>query len=159
MKFMVGKTGVWLWLTMATAAAAFSAGQDVDLSEKGERLMNGSCTACHDIRTIQTAAHDEEGWTKIVHAMIEKGAKVNKDDIPLLVGYLVDTQGPLPEGPGKSIVLQKCTMCHTLSRVRRHYTTPEGWADTLSAMFNEGLSLTDEEFATVLRYLARNFRQ
>jgi cytochrome c5 len=159
MKFMAGKTGLWLLVTIATAAVAFATGQDIDPAEKAERIMNGNCTSCHDIRKIQTQAHDEEGWTKIVNDMIEKGAKVNKEDIPLLVAYLADTQGPLPEGPGKSIVLEKCTMCHTLNRVRHHFTTPEGWADTLSAMFNEGLSLTDEEFATVLRYLARNFRQ
>lgn len=159
MKFVLGKTGTWLWVTIATAAVAFSAVQDPAPAEKAERIMNGSCASCHDIRKIQMQAHDEEGWTKIVNAMIEKGAKVNKEDIPLLVEYLVETQGPLPDGPGKSIVLEKCTMCHTLNRVRHHFTTPEGWADTLSAMFNEGLSLSDEEFATVLRYLARNFRQ
>jgi cytochrome c5 len=159
MKFMVGRTALWAWFTMVTAAVAFSAAQEIDRAEKGERVMNANCTACHDIRKIQTAAHDEEGWKKIVADMIDKGAKVEKEDVPLLVEYLVETQGPLPEGPGKSIVLEKCTMCHTLNRVRRHYTTPEGWADTLNAMFNEGLSLTDEEFAAVLRYLARNFRQ
>jgi mono/diheme cytochrome c family protein len=150
---------MWLWITLATGAAAFSAAQDVSMVERGERIMNGNCTSCHDIRTIQTQAHDEEGWTKIVTSMIDMGAMLSKQEIPILVEYLVDTQGPLPDGPGKSIVLEKCTRCHTLNRVRHHFTTPEGWADTLSAMFNEGLSLSDEEFAAVLRYLARNFRQ
>ena len=32
---------------------------------------------------------------------------------------------------------------------------PEDWADTLSSMENEGLMLSEEEFATVLKYLAR----
>jgi hypothetical protein len=91
--------------------------------------------------------------------MVERGAPVDKEDIPLMVSYLVENFGPLPEGDGKQIVLNKCTVCHDLKRVRRHFATPEDWAETLGAMENEGLIITSEEFASVLRYLARNFRQ
>ena len=158
MKQIFGKT-VWAAFTIFAAAAALAMGQPAQESEKGEKIVNGSCTSCHDIRKIQTQALDQAGWSKIVQSMMDKGAKVEKDDVPTLVQYLTEKQGPLPDGPGKEIVLNKCTVCHELSRVRRHLGTPEDWADTLSAMFNEGLVLSDEEFATVLRYLARNFRQ
>src|SRR5262249_42904526 len=120
---------------------------------------NTTCTACHDLRKIQTQAHDADEWTTIVNTMVEKGAKVEKDDIPLLVTYLEDSFGPLPDGPGKEIVLNKCTVCHDLKRVRQHFASPEDWADTLNSMENEGLMLSEEEFVTVLKYLARNFRQ
>ncbi len=150
---------VWVLVTVCTAALALAWGQPAQNSEKGEKLLNANCTTCHELRKIQTQALDEEGWNKIVKAMIEKGAKVNKDDVPVLVEFLVDRYGPLPDGPGKDIVLNKCTVCHDLTRVRQHFGSPEDWADTLSAMLNEGLMLSDEEFASVLRYLARNFRQ
>jgi len=156
MKF-AGKAGLWLGATIALAALTFAGGQDEALS-KGEKILNASCITCHDLRKVQTQALDAEGWTKIVNAMVEKGAKVQKGDIPMLVRFLEDNYGPLPEGPGKAIVLEKCTVCHDLSRVRQHLATPEEWADTLGAMENEGLMLNDEEFATVLKYLARNFR-
>ncbi len=148
----------WAWLTICSAAAAFSMGNVQD-AERGERIMNASCTTCHDLRPIQTQALDEEGWTKVVNAMIGKGAEVQKADIPVVVEYLVAYHGPLPDGPGKEIMLNKCTVCHDLKRVRQHLATPEEWADTLNAMINEGLMLSDEEFAAVLRYLAKNFRQ
>jgi hypothetical protein len=50
-------------------------------------------------------------------------------------------------------------MCHDLKRVRQHFATPEDWADTLNAMQNEGLMISDEDLLTVLKYLARNFRE
>ncbi len=159
MKSIWGKTGLWMAATIAMAAFAFARGQDASQTEKAERILNNNCASCHDLRKIQTQALDEEGWTKIVNSMVEKGAKVPKDDIPVLIDYLVDTFGPLPEGKGKEIVLNKCTVCHDLKRIRQHLATPEDWADTLGAMENEGLMLSDEEFETVLRYLARNFRE
>jgi len=149
---------LWAWFTVCSAAAVFTIANVQD-DERGERIMNASCTTCHDLRPIQTQALDEEGWTKVVGTMIAKGAEVQKAEIPLVVEYLVRRHGPLPDGPGKEIVLNKCTVCHDLKRVRQHLASPEEWADTLNAMMNEGLVLSDEEFVAVLRYLARNFRQ
>jgi len=153
-------TKYWILPAIVCAAALSVAwGQNPPDSEKAERVMNASCTGCHDLRPIQTQALDEDGWKEVVNAMIEKGAKVNKDDIPLLVRYLADVHGPMTEGAGKQLILNKCTVCHDLKRVKQHLASPEDWADTLNAMLNEGLMLSDEEFATALRYLARNFRQ
>ena len=156
----IHKTGLWLSATAFTAAMAFAAGQQSPAEvEKAEKILNTACANCHDLRKVQTQALDEENWKKIVNTMVDMGAKVPKDDIPLFVAYLEDNFGPLPDGPGKEIVLNKCTVCHDLKRVRQHFATPEDWMDLLGAMENEGLMLTDEEYVAVLRYLARNFRQ
>ena len=47
-------------------------------NERGERIMNANCQACHDTRRIQTSAMDAAGWTKTVGVMIDKGAKVRR---------------------------------------------------------------------------------
>ena len=159
MKLTVIKTGLWFGATIAAAAIALGAGQEAPDNAKSERILNTACTACHDLRKIQTNALDADAWTKIVNSMVEKGAKVDTGDIPMLVSYLEDNFGPLPEGAGKQIVLNKCTVCHDLKRVRQHFATPEDWADTLNAMHNEGLMISDEDLVTVLKYLARNFRE
>jgi mono/diheme cytochrome c family protein len=151
------KTSLWLAVTLMLAAVAYSAAQE-DSGAKAEKVMNTNCLVCHDLRTIQTQAMDAEGWTSVVNSMIEKGAKVEKADIPMLVGYLEDNFGPLPDGTGKEVVLSKCTVCHDLKRVRQHFASPEEWAETLGAMENEGLRINDEEYAILLRYLARSFR-
>jgi cytochrome c5 len=146
-------------ISVIVSLAATAVARQDDRATKAEAIVNIACTSCHDLRKIQTQALDEESWSGVVNSMVERGAPVDKEDIPLMVSYLVENFGPLPEGDGKQIVLNKCTVCHDLKRVRRHFATPEDWAETLGAMENEGLIITSEEFASVLRYLARNFRQ
>jgi len=127
-------------------------------SEPGERIMNASCqTSCHSVRSIQTQAMDADAWTKSVGTMVDKGAKISRDDIPVLVRYLAEHYGPIPDGPGKEIVLNTCTMCHDLSRIKLGRRSPEEWEETLVSMLNEGAPLSDEAFGVVHRYLSKNF--
>jgi len=142
---------------LAAASIAAAAGQEAPKTERGEQIMNAACTTCHDLRPIDTQALDEAGWTKEVTAMIEQGAEVKKEEVPLLVAYLVKQHGPLPDGPGKEILLNICTQCHDLQRVRRERLNAEGWLEILDAMLNEGAPLSDKDLPVILRYLARNF--
>ncbi len=138
------------------AAAVVAAAQDTT-PDKGEQLQNAACLSCHDLRPIQTAAYDKDGWTMVVNSMIEKGAPVKDEDKPALVDYLFHSHGPLPEGRGKDILLNTCTLCHDLGRVRSHRVSPEEWEETLLTMLNEGAMLSDQDFPVLLSYLARNF--
>jgi hypothetical protein len=151
-----GKPLIWIAVTLCSAIAAFSAGQ-VQIS-KGEIVMNNACVSCHDIRPIQMQAMDKDGWTALIESMIEKGAKVQKDDIPVLVDYLTQEHGPLPNGAGKAIMLDVCTQCHDLHRIRETRLSREEWEDLLVHMINEGAPLSDDDFPVLLNYLSRNFR-
>lgn len=145
--------------TILFAAAVAAARQDPQqMLEKGEQVQNAACIGCHDLRPIQTTAQDKEAWTNTINNMIEKGAKVDTDDFPLLVNYLVSSHGPLPDGAGRQIMLKTCTVCHDLQRIKRTQLDREGWEDTLSAMLNEGAMLSEEDFPVLLAYLARYFR-
>jgi mono/diheme cytochrome c family protein len=146
---------------MALAALVVSAAarsQETAKPERGQQILNTSCLTCHDNRAVDTQALDAEAWSREVTSMIEKGAEVKAADVPVLVEYLARYHGPLPDGPGREVVLTVCTQCHDLGRVRRERLSPEGWAEILQAMLNEGAPLTDKDFEAVLRYLARNFR-
>jgi cytochrome c5 len=124
---------------------------------RGEQVLNASCSGCHDLRPVQTSAKNHDEWNDTVQNMLQKGADVSDADIPVLVDYLTLTYGPLPPGVGQDIVLNVCTMCHDLRRVRSGRRSPEEWKETLQAMLNEGAPLSDQDFATVLVYLATNF--
>jgi cytochrome c5 len=126
-------------------------------SERGERMMNASCQGCHTLRNLQVQAMDADGWTRSINTMIEKGAKVSKEDLPVLVDYLVRHHGPIPDGPGKQVVLNICTMCHDLSRIKLGRRSSEEWEETLISMLNEGAPLSDDDFALVHQYLSKNF--
>ena len=133
-------------------------GQGDAQTDKGEQIQNASCIGCHDLRPIQTQALDADGWRKMVASMVEKGAEVKAEDVPELVAYLVKSHGPLPDGPGKTILLNTCTVCHDLGRVRRQGGSREDWDDTLGAMLNEGAMLSEQDYPVLLAYLARNFK-
>ena len=146
---------IWIVVTLCSAIAAFSAGQE---QPRGEIVKNNSCVSCHDIRPIQTQAMDKDGWTQLVQSMIQKGAQVKKEDLPDLVEYLTEQHGPLPNGTGRGILLDVCTRCHDLHRIREHGATREEWEDLLVHMINEGAPLSDDDFPVLLNYLSRNFR-
>lgn len=135
-------------------AAAASSAQAPDPAEK---VINMSCVGCHDIRRIQTAAMSADAWATTVNTMIEKGAKVEAADVPGLVTYLARNHGPVPDGEGKAILLNTCTMCHDLKRIRLGHRSPEEWEETLGAMLNEGAPLSEEQFPIIHEYLSRNF--
>jgi hypothetical protein len=140
--------------SLLLAVVATSGAQDPD---PGERLMNAACQDCHSVRVIQVQAMDADGWNRRVSQEIEKGAKLSKEDAPTLVSYLVRTHGPLPDGPGKEVILNTCTQCHDLFRIKANRRSPEEWEETLISMLNEGAQINDEEFARVHQYLSRNF--
>jgi len=139
------------------AVAMVSAHQESPKPERGEQIVNAACTTCHDLRPIDTQALDEAGWTKEVKSMIDQGAEVKPDDVPVVVEFLTRLHGPLPDGPGKDILLDICTRCHDLQRVRRERNSAEGWLEILEAMLNEGAPLPEKDLPVLLRYLARNF--
>ena len=105
-KTLVPVTAVACVSTLALSVVAF--GQDND--EKAERLMNANCATCHDLRPIQTAAKTRAEWTTTITTMIEKGATLPKEDVPVLAEHLARTHGPVPDGPGKRVLLNTCTM-------------------------------------------------
>jgi cytochrome c5 len=155
---MSGRAVFLLSFTLATCALVFATTGRAQESEPGERIMNASCVnACHSVRAIQTAAMTPEAWSKTVSTMIDKGAKVSKDEVPVLVTYLAQHHAPVPEGPGKEILLNTCTMCHDLGRIRLGRRSPEEWEETLISMLNEGAPLSDEQFPVIHAYLSKNF--
>ena len=123
----------------------------------GEQIMNAACGSCHDTTSIQTAARNEKEWSETVDQMVARGATLSDADRPILIAYLARAYGPMPDGPGKDIVLNTCTICHDRTRITRSRHTEEEWEGTLIAMLNEGAQLSDEDFPIVLRYLVKNY--
>jgi cytochrome c5 len=147
---------MWATATLCSTVVAFSAAQQ-EMS-KGEIVMNLACVTCHDMRPIQMSANNLEGWTQLVQSMIEKGAQVKKEDIAPLAEFLTQEHGPLPNGAGRAILLDVCTRCHDLHRVRETQFSRAEWEDLLVHMIGEGAELSDDDFPVLLNYLARNFR-
>jgi hypothetical protein len=63
----------------------------------------------------------------------------------------------LPDGAGKSLVMTVCTQCHELTRITSKKRTKEEWNDTVDKMATRGARASDEEFETIVAYLAKYF--
>jgi cytochrome c5 len=122
----------------------------------GTAVLAGSCTSCHDTRRIETTAHDREGWIEVMNRMLDHGADVGLLDQIYLIDFLVANHGPVPDGEGRELLLNRCTVCHDLTRVRTHRGTRALWEDALQAMLNEGATLTGPEYEILVDYLAEH---
>jgi cytochrome c5 len=144
--------------TAAVSSLPGARAAQADRTDRGEQIQNAACLGCHDLRPIQTQALDKDGWTRMLASMIDKGAEIKPDELPLLLDFLVKNHGPLPDGPGKTILLNTCTVCHDLGRVRIQGRTREDWDDTLGSMLNEGAMLSEQDYPVLLAYLVKSFR-
>lgn len=63
----------------------------------------------------------------------------------------------LPDGNGRAIVEEKCTLCHDLQRVVAFARPKDQWHDLIEAMLRRGSPVTPEEVPVVTDYLAKNF--
>jgi cytochrome c5 len=164
---MSGRIGFILSASAAAALLVFagatsaqeSGGGDKPAQEalSGQKILERSCQGCHDLRPIQTAAKDADGWTKTVATMIDNGAEIDEKEIPVLVKLLVLDHGPVPDGPGKQILLNTCTMCHDLGRIKAARRSSEEWEETLISMQNEGAPISEQQFPVIHDYLAEHF--
>jgi cytochrome c5 len=61
----------------------------------------------------------------------------------------------LPDGAGKDLVMNVCTVCHDATRIISKKRTKEEWSDTVDKMAARGARASDEEFETIVTYLAK----
>lgn len=63
----------------------------------------------------------------------------------------------LPDGPGKTETERICKGCHELERSISPRQDRTGWHETLDKMVSLGAEMTDQEYNTVLDYLAAHY--
>jgi len=88
--------------------------------------------------------------------MIVKRARLATILTAFLLAASVEAQD-LPNGPGKDLVMNVCTVCHELTRITSKMKTKEEWGDTVDKMASRGAKASDEEFETIVAYLAKYF--
>ena len=74
----------------------------------------------------------------------------------LLLAASVQAQD-LPNGAGKELVMNVCTVCHDATRIISKKRTKEEWSDTVDKMAARGAKASDEEFETIVTYLTKYF--
>jgi hypothetical protein len=58
---------------------------------------------------------------------------------------------------GASLLQERCTVCHTLSRVRRASHSSEEWQAIVDRMIGKGAEFTSDEEALLIDYLTATY--
>ena len=78
----------------------------------------------------------------------------------LLAGVAAAETGPaqpVATDKARRLVLDVCTSCHDLKRVKIQHLSREEWRGVIKGMIFEGAPVTDEEFDLIVDYLAKNY--
>jgi hypothetical protein len=59
---------------------------------------------------------------------------------------------------GQALMQDRCTVCHSLTRVVSAGKTADQWKVTVDRMINQGAQLTPQEEQTLIDYLAQNYK-
>ncbi|HEX8029899.1 MAG TPA: ThuA domain-containing protein [Vicinamibacterales bacterium] len=65
--------------------------------------------------------------------------------------------GGLPDGPGKEAVRKICGECHTVEQAVSMRGSEKDWKDVIDLMVDRGATGSEEDFRTILAYLAKNY--
>jgi competence ComEA-like helix-hairpin-helix protein len=77
--------------------------------------------------------------------------------IALLYGAVtVAAWGQLPDRPGRDLTVSICGNCHSTDVLTAHRQTKDQWTQTMVKMIELGATGTEEQFNTILQYLAEN---
>jgi cytochrome c5 len=170
MKWIFGRTAMWMWATFALATVAYAAVQDIKLPDgDGKKVLETACTACHGLDGVVRLHMDKSGWEGLVSSMVSNGAQVDNKDYPVLVDYLVKNFGPeKPAGAAgaagggndaaaKKVLQDVCTACHDLDLVSDQHLTKDEWSQVVTSMIAKGASLTDKDSPMLVDYLAKTY--
>ncbi len=65
-----------------------AAAQPVLPDGPGKAAVENACQACHALTNITNAGHTPKDWDTVVHMMVNAGAKLAPDQVPVVVNYL-----------------------------------------------------------------------
>ena len=62
---------------------------------------------------------------------------------------------PLPAGPGRNVVVSKCSSCHATALIENERHDADGWQEAIDKMVDRGLVISDTERGQIVAYLVR----
>ena len=73
------------------------------------------------------------------------------------LAFSQESSGPLPDAPGKKVLLKACGSCHEIESVIVPRRTRVGWQQSVDDMVSRGAEGSDEEMAAIVEYLTKYF--
>jgi len=122
---------------------------------EAKKTIEAACSRCHALEVVTTKHWSREEWGASVNAMVQKGATLSVSQTTSVIEYLSRNFGKKERG--RQLVEDICTYCHNLQKLDGEQLTREEWRDLTKGMIFEGAPVTEEEFSTILDYLAKYY--
>jgi len=142
-------------VALGLAQAALAADAAALPDGPGKKVVESACGRCHGLDVIADKKWSREQWRDSVKAMIGRGASLTKEQTADAIDYLARNFSNRDRG--RELFEDVCMYCHSLEKVRGQQLSKQEWRDLIKGMIFEGAPVTDEEFALLVDYLAKNF--
>jgi len=150
-------------LTYTTLSALDNDVLDLDL---GKSIVTRKCSKCHSLERVYRAFKSDESWAKTINKMaLLDSPNITSFDVKQVLNYLRVQQKTRQEKTnvsaekiiGKTLVSQKCSICHDLDRVMGASKSSEEWTATVGRMvvtMDDPDFLTEQEKADIVTFLS-----
>lgn len=111
--------------------------------DTGRHFVFKRCGKCHTYERVLQSFKSEKGWSQTVNRMAQLDApNIRPFEIKQIIHFLVNQQkrrkhdqgDQVAEEIGKTLLKQKCALCHDLERVIRASKTETEWSTTVERM-------------------------
>ena len=88
------------WFALALILGMASGGWSQSLPEgKGKEVVEAACTVCHGTSSFTGSRFSKSDWEYVVNDMIDRGALIIAEEVPIIVDYLTEHFGPEEKKP------------------------------------------------------------
>lgn len=79
----------------------------------------------------------------------------------IVIAFAITQCAPTPSKStsldGKTLVQDRCTVCHSLDRIQNAHKSADEWKTTVERMVGKGAGLNSDEQQVVIDYLAKTY--
>lgn len=126
-------------------------------------LYEEKCSKCHDLERVFAEPKTEDEWQDCVARMAQKSPMwITGEEGAQIIGEIVGKRkeciAPVPRqkkyGDVQLLFIDRCTKCHTVSRILKEDKTKEEWAETVLRMRdNAPEQFTGDDVEVLTAYL------
>jgi cytochrome c5 len=136
--------------------------------EQGRQAVSRACVQCHGPQHYAIQRKSAEGWRRTVYDMLTRGSPLLVEEVEPVVAFLTATfgpnspiplskAGPLPDEPGRAILMANCTQCHAVEMVRGTKKSEAEWLQTIDRMITNGATIAAADKPILAKYAAAQF--
>lgn len=133
---------------------------------KEPSLVNIKCSRCHTLKRVFIMSKTVEEWHDTVEKMMNKNPKwISPEEAIQIVNEILNTRSEriqeviverMEYEDTRSLLIDRCTICHTINRILLKDKTAREWEETVDRMRSEASGyITQEDAERISRFLSQ----